>query len=253
LKSVDLADKTPPDVILSVTAVDPATQTATSVTVKPGESQTLPAKADTDIIIFATAKDPGGIKALRIFNVGAPLKHMADGEALATPQTAYATVTVAAVMPALAGFTLGVFAEAQNFGAGDASETTVTGGLVVLPVSGSPQPTFTGSTGSTPITFKWEDGVKAYVSNGAPSPKAGATVVGIEPGNPFGTGIFVSLYRGSGNINGLDLRTDFVRMWQNGRANFFNGPWSSQPWYALVGNTRSKGFPDTFDVQLRWQ
>jgi hypothetical protein len=252
VKQVDTADKTPPELTLSVTALDPDTQMSKSATVKANESATLGATENTDIVIVATAKDAGGIKALRIWNIGAHLKDMSKGEVLGTPANAYSSVTTAATMTALPGFKLGVFAEAQNFGAGDASTTTVLTGAVSLPVSGGPEPVFTGLTKTAKINFSWNPTAMAYVSAGAPSPMPGATVVGVEVGNPFGGGLFVSLYRGPDNINSLALRTDFVRVWPSERANFFNGPWSSQPWYILEGNSRTQGFPDEFSIDLRW-
>ena len=193
------------------------------------------------------------MKVLRIWNVGAHLKDMAKGEVLGSSTTAYASVGTVAAMTALPGFKLGVYAEAQNFGGGGPSQTTVTSGVVAVQVSGIPQPEFTGGTGTTPITFTWNAGAKAYVSAGASAPAVGAQVAGVEVGNPFGGGVHVSLYRGAGNINSLDLRTDFVRVWQNERANFFNGSWSSQPWYALRANTREPGFSNSFSVDLRWE
>ena len=68
-------------------------------------------------------------------------------------------------------------------------------------------------------------------------------MVAVLVGTPFGGGVHVSLYRGSGNINNLDLRTDFVRTWQGERLNLLNGSWSSQPWYALRGNSRRRVLP----------
>jgi len=249
----DTNDQTPPTLTLSVTALDPDTNTTKSVTAQTGSSMNLKATEGSDIIIVASAKDPGGVKVLRIWNVGAHLKNMAKGEVLGSSTTAYTTVGTVATMKALPGFKLGVFAEAQNYGSGSPSQTKVTSGVVALQVSGSPEPVFTGGTGTTPVTFTWNSGAKAYVSAGAPSPAPGAQVVGIEVGNPFGGGVHMSLYRGSGNINSLDLRTDFVRIWQQERANFFNGNWSSQPWYALRANTREQGFSSSFSVDLRWE
>jgi hypothetical protein len=249
----DLNDVTPPEITLSVTAVDPEDQTAKSTTVPPGSSMNLAATENTDIIIVATAKDPGGIKALRIWNIGANLKDMAKGEVLGTSSAAFKNITAQATMVALPGFKLGVFAEAENFGSGGPSQTTVTSGGVSLPVSGIAMPEYTGSTGKTTLTFTWDAAVKAYVAAGLPSPGSGTKVVGIHMSNPFGAGHFVSLYRGSGNINSLDLRTDFVRVSQNERANFFNGTWSSQPWYLLRGNTHTQSAFFNPMVEVRWE
>ena len=93
LKTVDTADQTPPDLWLSVTVLDADTQAAKSTTVKPGQTAAVNAIENTDIIIVATAKDEGGIKALRIWNIGAHLKNMAKGEVLGTPTAAYSTVS----------------------------------------------------------------------------------------------------------------------------------------------------------------
>ncbi|HZI28793.1 MAG TPA: hypothetical protein VFD64_11565 [Gemmatimonadaceae bacterium] len=247
----DLNDVTPPEITLDVTAVDPEDQTAKSATAPPGTSKNLAATENTDIIIVATAKDAGGIKALRIWNVGANLKDMAKGEVLGTSSAAFKNVTAQATMVAVPGFKLGVFAEAENFGSGGPSQTTVTSGVVVLPVSGIAQPA--GGTGKTTLTFSWDAAAKAYVAAGLPSPGSGAKIVGIDMSNPFGAGHFVSLYRGAGNINSLDLRTDFVRVWQNESANFFNGNWSSQPWYLLKGKYHTQGaFFDPI-VEVRWE
>lgn len=247
----DTNDDTPPEISLSVTALDPADQTAKSTTAPPGSSFNLPATENTEILIVATAKDPGGIKALRIWNIGANLKDMTKGEVLGTTNAAFQTVTTAATMVALPGLRLGVFAEAENFGSG--GQTKVTSGVVSLPVSGIAKPEYLGGTGKTTLKFDWDASVKAYVATGVPSPVAGAKIVGIDVGNPFGAGLFVSIYRGSGNINSLDLRTDFVRVWQNERANFFNGNWSSQSWYLLRGNSHTQGGVLNPSIDVRWE
>ena len=247
------SDDTPPEITLSVTALDPADQTAKSVTALPGSSWNLPATENTDIIIVATAKDSGGIKALRIWNIGANLKDMTKGEVLGTTNAAFKTVSTTATMTALPGFRLGVFAEAENFGSGGSSQTKVVSGVVSLPVSGIAEPEYVGGTGKTTLTFSWDATMKTYVAAGVPSPASGAKIVGIDVGNPFGAGLFVSLYRGSGNINSLDLRTDFVRIWQNERANFFNGNWSNQTWYLLRGHTHTQGGILNPDVDVRWE
>ncbi len=249
----DTNDDTPPEITLSVTALDPEDQRAKSTAAPPGSSMNLPATENTDIIIVVTAKDPGGIKAVRIWNIGAPLKDMAKGEVLGTINAAFESVTAEATMVAVPGLKLGVFAEAENFGSGGSSQTKVTSGVVSLPVSGIAKPEYLGGTGETTLTFNWDASVKAYVASGLPSPASGAKIVGIDVGNPFGAGLFVSLYRGSGNINSLDLRTDFVRVWQNERGNFFNGNWSSQPWYLLRGNTHTQGGVLSPTVDLRWE
>lgn len=250
----DLNDVTPPEITLSVTAVDPEDQTAKSTTAPPGSGKYLAATENTDIIIVATAKDPGGIKALRIWNIGANLKDMAKGEVLGTSSAAFKNVTAQATMVALPGFQLGVFAEAENFGSGGPSQTTVTSGAVSLPVSGLAKPEYSGGAGKTMLTFTWDAAKKAYVAAGLPSPASGAKIVGIHMSNPFGSGIFVSLYRGSGNINSLDLRTDFVRVWQLERANFFNGNWSSQPWYLLKGKSHTQDAAAIDPtVEVRWE
>ena len=126
---------------------------------------------------------------------------------LATPNSAFQSVTRQAVMKAAPGLKLGVFAEADNFGTGGPAQTTALSGVVALNVTGVTEPQFTGSTGTTTITFQWNNGAQAYVSAGAPSPEPGAKVVGVLADNPFGGGVHVSLYRGSANINNLDLRT----------------------------------------------
>jgi hypothetical protein len=246
----DTNDDTPPEISLSVTALDPEDQIAKSTTAPPGSSKNLPATENTDIIIVATAKDTGGIKALRVWNIGANLKDMTKGEVLGTTNSAFQTVSATATMVAVPGLKLGVFAEAENFGSG--SQANVTSGVVSLPVSGVATPEYLGGTGETTLTFAWDATVKAYVAAGVLSPAAGAKIVGIDVGNPFGAGLFVSIYRGSGNINSLDLRTDFVRVWQNERANFFNGNWSSQPWYLLRGNTHTQGGVSKPTVDVRW-
>ena len=252
--NVDTGDQTPPELSLSVTALDPNTQMVKSATVTTAsQSVNLDAMENSEIIIVAAAKNSGGIKAIRIWNVGANLVDMSDGEYVATPNSAFQNVTRQAIMKAAPGLKLGVFAEADNFGTGGPAQTTALSGVVALNVTGVTEPQFTGSTGTTPITFQWNNGAQAYMSAGAPSPEPGAKVVGVLADNPFGGGVHVSLYRGSGNINNLDLRTDFVRTWQGERLNLLNGSWSSQPWYALRGNTRQKGFADTFEVELRWE
>ena len=78
----DLNDVTPPEITSSVTALDPEDQTAKSTAAPPGSSLNLAATENTDIIIVASANDAGGIKSLRIWNVGANLKDMTKGEVL---------------------------------------------------------------------------------------------------------------------------------------------------------------------------
>ena len=72
-------------------------------------------------------------------------------------------------MKAAPGLKLGVFAEADNFGTGGPAQTTARSGVVALNVTGVTEPEFTGS-GTTTITFQWNNGTQAYVSAGAPSP-----------------------------------------------------------------------------------
>jgi hypothetical protein len=246
-------DATPPEISLSVTALDPEDQSAKSVSAPPGSSYNLPATENTDIIIVASAEDPGGIKSLRIWNIGADLKDMSKGEVLGTMTAAFKNVTAQAIMVSPAGLSLGVFAEAQNFGSGTSAQTTTRSGAVVLPVSGVPQPQYTGSTGKTTLTFSWDPAVKAYVSPGVPSPGSGTKVVGVHMSNPFGTGIFTSLYRGSGSVGSLDLRADFFRVWQLERTNQFNGAWSAQPWHLLRGNSQTGSASISPTVEVRWQ
>jgi hypothetical protein len=249
----DLNDDTPPEITLTVSALDPEDQTVKSTTAPSGSSKNLAATENSEIIIHVTAKDPGGIKALRIWNIGADLTDMAKGEVLGTSSAAFESVSTLATMVAVPGLKLGVFAEAENFGSGGPSQTTVTSGVVSLPVSGFAEPVYTGGTGTKTLTFSWDAAMKAYVAAGLPSPGSGAKIVGIHMSNPFGGGIFVSLYRGSGNINSLDLRTDFVRVWQLERANILNGNWSSQPWYLLKGKSHMQGAAFDPTVEVRWQ
>ena len=249
-----LLNVSPTELSLSVTALDPNTQMVKSVTLNAGlGGATLNAAENSEIIIVVSAKDSGGIKAIRIWNVGANLVDMSQGEYVATPNSAFQSVTRQAVMKAAPGLKLGVFAEADNFGTGGPAQTTAHTGAVALNVTGVTEPEFTGSTGTTTLAFHWNNGAQAYVSAGAPSPTPGAKVVAVLVGTPFGGGVHVSLYRGSGNINNLDLRTDFVRTWQAERLNLLNGSWSSQPWYALRGNSRQKGISEMIEVQLRWE
>jgi len=96
---------------------------------------------------------------------------------------------------------------------------------------------------------------RAYVAEGVEAPAPGATVVGVSPGNPFGGGRFMSLYRGptDGDIEMLDLRADFVRVFQGSRAGFFAGPWSDEPWYALQSLSRSRAVvAEEFTINVHW-
>src|SRR5262245_31851508 len=76
----DTADQTPPELSMSVTVLDPSTQMVNSVTVQTGNSVTLNAVENSEIIIVVSAKDSGGIKAIRIWNIGANLVDMSKGE-----------------------------------------------------------------------------------------------------------------------------------------------------------------------------
>ncbi len=249
-------DKTPPVVKLDVTTVDPETDKAHSVNVEgsstdAGSTQSLTAKAG-QVIIHASAKDPSGVQKLTIWNIGAPLVNMAKGEIVNGPNNAFSSVSTIATMNAAAGEELGVFATARNFYSGTELEpSTAFTPLVTMDAEGSLAPLPVG-TKEKEIIFTWSDAKKAYVAPGAAAPAPGAKVVAVTVGNPFGGGALVSLYRGSGNIDALDLRKDFVRMFQNSRASFFLGPWSSQPWYALRNIYRTKGFANQFTIEVHW-
>ena len=78
--NVDTADQTPPELSLNVTALDPNTQMVKSVTVTTaGQGFDLDALENSEIIIVVSAKDSGGIKAIRMWNVGANLIDMSRG------------------------------------------------------------------------------------------------------------------------------------------------------------------------------
>jgi hypothetical protein len=250
--TIDRGDTSPPTVTVTVTAVDPRTSRSRHVEGSVGRGASLSARPGT-VTIAAGANDPSGVHKVSVWTIGDTLTERANGEVVNPPDDAYRETGTLVSMELEAGQTAGVFASARNFNAGtDPATSTAITRIVLITVPGERERLPADARAQT-VNFRWNDAARAYVAPGVPAPAPGAVVVGVSAGNPFGGGRFMSLYRGRNDIEMLDLRADFVRLFQNTRNDFYPGPWSNAPWYALQNISRNRAVvADGFTIEVHW-
>jgi hypothetical protein len=252
VEGIDRSDATPPSVTLTVTAVDAKTGRSTHVEAGVGRAGGLSARPGT-VTIAAGANDPSGVHKVSVWTIGDTVTERANGEVVNPPDDAYRETSTLVSMELGAGQTAGVFASARNFNSGtDPAASTAFTGIVLITVPGELE-RLPAEARSQTVRFRWSDAARAYVAEGVPAPARNATIIGVSPGNPFGAGRFMSLYRGRTDIESLDLRADFIRLFQNTRGDFDVGPWSDAPWYALQNLSRSRAVvADEFTIDVHW-
>lgn len=255
VETVNRADASPPVVQLTVSARDPETNRLRSTQVEAGGDGARLTARPGQVIISAAASDPSGVKKVSVWTIGDTLTDPARGEVVNPPRAAYRNTSTLVSMELKPGQEIGVFASGRNFNTGtELATSTAFTPIVVVTATGVLEPLPSGTREQT-IRFQWSDTKRAYVAEGVGAPAPGATVVGVSPGNPFGGGRIMSLYRGRTDIDidMLDLRADFVRVFQGSRAGFFGGPWSNEPWYALQILSRTRAVvADEFTIDVHW-